>query len=53
MEDYERAMLGEHRWWSAKEIAASPERFAPRRLAQLLEQLLAQGPPATPIDVGI
>jgi 8-oxo-dGTP pyrophosphatase MutT (NUDIX family) len=52
MEDYERAMLGEHRWWSAEEIAASTDRFAPRRLAQLLEKLLAEGPPPEPIDVG-
>jgi hypothetical protein len=53
MEDYERAMLGEHRWWSSEEIAASNERFAPRRLAELLKQLLAEGPPPEPIDVGI
>jgi 8-oxo-dGTP pyrophosphatase MutT (NUDIX family) len=53
MEDYERDMLGEHRWWSAGEIAASSERFAPRRLAQLLERLLAEGPPPEPIDVGV
>ena len=52
MEDYESAMLGEHRWWSADQIAASNERFAPRRLAELLKQLLVEGPPAKPVDVG-
>jgi 8-oxo-dGTP pyrophosphatase MutT (NUDIX family) len=53
MEDYESAMLGEHRWWSADEIAASTERFAPRRLAELLMQLLVEGPPPQPVDVGV
>ena len=42
----------EHRWWTAEEIAASSERFAPRRLGSLLGQLLAQGPPPAPVDVG-
>ena len=41
------------RWWSADEIAASPELFAPARLAELLRELAANGPPAEPIDVGI
>ena len=53
MEDYESAMLGEHRWWSAAEIEASQERFAPRRLAGLLRELLADGPPSEPLDVGL
>jgi 8-oxo-dGTP pyrophosphatase MutT (NUDIX family) len=53
MEEYESAMLGEHRWWSADEIEISEERFAPRRLAELLRRLLAEGPPAQPVDVGI
>lgn len=37
-----------HRWWSAAEVAASPEDFAPRELAQLLPELSAgpwTGPP--------
>lgn len=45
------ALLREHRWWSAEEIAASEERFAPRGLAGLLERLLREGPPAEPLDV--
>ena len=53
MEDYESAMLGEHRWWAADEIESSAERFAPRRLAALLRQLLKEGPPAEPLDVGV
>jgi 8-oxo-dGTP pyrophosphatase MutT (NUDIX family) len=37
-----------HRWWSAADIAASPETFAPRGLASLLPELAAApwtGPP--------
>jgi 8-oxo-dGTP pyrophosphatase MutT (NUDIX family) len=32
-----------HRWWSAADIAASGEEFAPRELAELLPELL-EGP---------
>ncbi|MBO0685985.1 MAG: DNA mismatch repair protein MutT, partial [Candidatus Dormibacteraeota bacterium] len=49
----EEEMLREHRWWTPEEIAASPERFAPRRLGSLLRQLLSDGPPPTPLDVGL
>ena len=37
-----------HRWWSAAEIAASGETFAPRALGELLPELAAErwtGPP--------
>ncbi len=37
-----------HRWWSGAEIAGSAEEFAPRRLADVLPELLAgpwTGPP--------
>jgi 8-oxo-dGTP pyrophosphatase MutT (NUDIX family) len=39
----ELELLGEepHRWWSAAEIAASGEEFAPRELAAVLPELLA------------
>ena len=40
------------RWWSADEIAASEEKFAPRRLAGLLADLLAKGPPQVPVVTG-
>ncbi|MBD0337874.1 MAG: NUDIX domain-containing protein [Thermoleophilia bacterium] len=43
----------EHRWWSAAEIAASPAKFAPRRLADHLAALLRDGPPPEPVDVGV
>lgn len=51
--DYELTALAEHRWWSVDEIAASDETFAPRRLGVLLRQLLDEGPPAAPVDVGL
>ena len=51
--DYEVEALAEHRWWSAQEINASSETFAPRRLGALLKQLLKEGPPPAPIDVGL
>ncbi len=44
-------LLLEHRWWSAAEIRASVERFAPRSLADLLDRLNAEGPPRKPIEV--
>ena len=41
------------RWWALDEILAATEtRFAPRPLGRLLQDLLRDGPPATPIDVG-
>ena len=44
-----------HRWWSADEIVQATKdgiRFAPRRLGELLQTLLTDGPPTKPIDVG-
>jgi ADP-ribose pyrophosphatase YjhB (NUDIX family) len=46
-------LLQEHRWWTVDEIEASSDLFAPRRLGGLLRQLLAQGPPPAPVDVGV
>lgn len=44
------------RWWPLDEIDERDEtasvRFAPRRLGPLVRALLADGPPATPIDTG-
>ena len=49
----ELMVLTEHRWWSAPELAAAAgEHFAPRRIAELLEQLLIRPLPHAPIDVG-
>ena len=44
----------ELRWWTIAEIEARPDlRFVPRRLAMHLSHLLTDGPPATPVDVGV
>jgi TDG/mug DNA glycosylase family protein len=42
----------EHRWWTPAELESTSERFAPRRLPSLLRELLEQGAPRAPIDVG-
>jgi 8-oxo-dGTP pyrophosphatase MutT (NUDIX family) len=43
----------EIRWWTAAELAASDERFSPRRLPALLAALVRDGPPGEPFDVGV
>ncbi len=55
-------LVHEIRWWSIDELVDVPTdldaapgqvRFAPRRLAFLVRDLLESGPPARPIDTGI
>lgn len=41
------------RWWTPEELLASGETFAPRRLPELLRDLLQAGLPPEPIDVGV
>jgi G:T/U-mismatch repair DNA glycosylase/8-oxo-dGTP pyrophosphatase MutT (NUDIX family) len=43
----------EVRWWTLEELLASDAEFAPRRLPELLRELLAGGPPPEPLDVGV
>ena len=46
--------VGDVRWWTLDELeAATDVLFAPRRLPTLLRELLRDGPPAEPIDVGV
>jgi ADP-ribose pyrophosphatase YjhB (NUDIX family) len=52
-EPYELELLPEHRWWTVQEIERSRERFGPRRLGHLLRDLLANGFPPEPIEVGV
>jgi 8-oxo-dGTP diphosphatase len=41
------------RWWTLAELETAEAVFAPRRLPQLLRELLRDGPPAAPVDVGL
>jgi 8-oxo-dGTP diphosphatase len=41
------------RWWSLGELEGTDALFAPRRLPALVRELVAVGPPAQPVDVGI
>ena len=43
----------ELRWWTLHELLASDAEFAPRRLPQLLSELLADGPRQEAVDVGV
>jgi 8-oxo-dGTP diphosphatase len=48
--------LYEMRWWTLAEIEAAGAagvHFAPRRLPARLAALLADGPPCSPVDVGV
>ena len=43
--------LHDVRWWTADRLDAAPDRCIPARLTTHLRALLAEGPPATPIDI--
>ena len=45
--------IGEIRWWTLDEIDACEALFAPRRLPELVHDLLDHGPPSDPLDVGV
>jgi len=49
----EAAAFQGFRWWTAEKVRASEELFAPRRLAELVEDLIANGPPDEPVDSGV
>ena len=43
----------EVRWWTLAELDASAATFAPRNVAALLRDLLANGAPEEPLDAGV
>ncbi|HYT51991.1 MAG TPA: hypothetical protein VEL10_07290 [Gaiellaceae bacterium] len=45
--------IAEQRWWTLDEFEAPGTVFAPRRLSELLRDLLWDGPPPEPVDVGV
>jgi|CXWL01.1.fsa_nt_gi 8-oxo-dGTP pyrophosphatase MutT (NUDIX family) len=53
LEAQERDYMPEHRWWTADEIARSSDRFAPRRLEELLPPIIRGEYPLEPIDSGV
>lgn len=42
----------EWRWWTLAELEQTEDETSPRRLVSFLRELLENGPPNTPIDVG-
>jgi ADP-ribose pyrophosphatase YjhB (NUDIX family) len=48
----EREDIIEHRWWLLDELAATTEPLVPRALATLVRELLREGAPAEPVEVG-
>ena len=40
------------RWWARAELKRSHETFGPRRLPELVDRILRDGPPATPLVLG-
>jgi hypothetical protein len=51
--DAERADLLPPRWWTPAELDATADRLVPGDLAALLRALLRDGPPETPLEVGV
>ena len=45
--------VAELRWWTQAELAATDAVFAPRRLPELVAELLRDGPPPATVDVGV
>jgi len=43
----------EFRWWRLEELEATRDTLSPRRLPELLRDLLEHGPPAESFDVGV
>jgi len=47
----ERDVFREFRWWTLEDMRASTETFVPRGLADLVDDLVANGPPPSPIQL--
>ena len=48
----EKSLFRGFRWWSADEIDSSTDRFEPPLISRHLRELLADGPPKRPLDLG-
>ncbi|MDQ5974407.1 MAG: hypothetical protein QG661_1616 [Actinomycetota bacterium] len=49
----EQHVIQEHRWWTVTELSSTPDLLVPRDLAALLRGLLDDGPPLSPLTVGV
>jgi G:T/U-mismatch repair DNA glycosylase/ADP-ribose pyrophosphatase YjhB (NUDIX family) len=45
--------VAELRWWTQDELRGATETFAPRRLPELVRDLVESGAPSEPIDAGV
>jgi 8-oxo-dGTP pyrophosphatase MutT (NUDIX family) len=52
-EELRREGVTDVRWWSPEELGATEALFAPRRLPELVRDLVSNGAPAEPIDAGV
>jgi hypothetical protein len=53
LEAHEATVFRGLRWWTLDQLEASQEELSPSRLARLVRRLLADGPPARPVEVGV
>jgi hypothetical protein len=53
LEEEEKEFVRELRWWTAAELEETEEELSARNLPNLLRGLLKDGPPRSPIEVGI
>ena len=51
--DLEPSVHVDMRWWTLADLEIQRPTVAPARLASLLRDLLASGPPAEPFDCGV
>ncbi len=51
-EALERSVITGHRWWTAGELRATNDKIVPNELADLVDGLLSDGVPATPVRPG-
>jgi 8-oxo-dGTP pyrophosphatase MutT (NUDIX family) len=49
----EKAVLAGWRWWTLRELQRTTDQLTPRELPRHLGELLRDGPPTTPIIVGV
>ncbi len=53
MTEVEKAEISGCRWWTLDEMDATADELVPRDLVGRLRALLSEGPPPSPIDIGV